>query len=128
MVYLKHVRVVKHSPESVAKARPAAMPKPRSDAQLAKERAQLGKEIAAYETKYRAKLEADHCGKYVLVHNEELIGVYEDNYEAMQEAVAKFGRGPYLIREIGKELVGVVWRPNFVYRYKKPPCTSNAES
>ena len=61
---------------------------------------ELTKEIAAYE-RMRNELETDHLGKWVLVHDEELIGIYATFEEAAEEAVQKFGRGPYLIREIG---------------------------
>ena len=61
---------------------------------------ELTKEIAAYE-RIRNELETDHLGKWVLVHDEALIGVYATFEEAAGEAVRRFGRGPYLIREIG---------------------------
>ncbi len=60
----------------------------------------LSMEIAAYE-RMRDVLEADHFGKWVVVHDEQLIGTYEDFQEAAVEAVERFGRGPYLIREVG---------------------------
>jgi hypothetical protein len=62
--------------------------------------AELTAEIAAYEG-MRAKLETEHLGKWALVHDGELIGAYEEFDQAAEEAVAKFGRGPYLIRQIG---------------------------
>ena len=61
---------------------------------------ELSKEIAAYE-RMRNKLETDHLGKWVLVHDEVLVGLFATLEEAAAEAVQKFGRGPYLIREIG---------------------------
>ena len=56
--------------------------------------------IAAYEA-MRSDLEAGHPGDLVLVHDRQLIGTYPTFNDAAQEAVARFGRGPYLIREIG---------------------------
>ena len=56
--------------------------------------------IAAYEA-MRSDLEAGHPGDSVLVHDRQLIGTYPTFNDAAQEAVARFGRGPYLIREIG---------------------------
>lgn len=60
----------------------------------------LKKEIAAYE-KMRSDLETEHLGEWVLVHDEKLIGTYESFAATADEAVQRFGRGPYLIREIG---------------------------
>ena len=60
----------------------------------------LFKEIAAYEG-MRGKLETDHFGKWVIVRGEVLVGLYDTFEEAAEYAVARFGRGPYLIREVG---------------------------
>ena len=62
---------------------------------------QLDEEIAAYQ-EMRGGLEADHLGKWVVVHNRELVGTYENFQDAALDAISKFGRGPYLIREVGK--------------------------
>lgn len=62
--------------------------------------AALSKEIAAYE-RMRNDLELDHLGQWVVVHDEKLIGTYESFEKAAEEAVQRFGRGPYLIRQIG---------------------------
>lgn len=66
----------------------------------------LAKEIAAYET-MRSALETEHLGEWVVVHNRELVGIYESFGAAAAEAVEKFGRGPYLIREIGEVFVSL---------------------
>ena len=60
----------------------------------------LSNEIAAYEG-MRDVLEVDHFGEWVVVHNGQLIGTYDDFQAAAQEAVLRFGRGPYLIRQVG---------------------------
>lgn len=57
-------------------------------------------EIAAYEREKQA-LEERHMGKWVLFYDEKLIGVYDSLESAAEEAVARFGRGPYLIRQVG---------------------------
>ena len=62
----------------------------------------LDKEIAAY-TKMRDRLEADHFGEWAVVYGAELIGTYETFEYAVHIAVKRFGRGPYLIREVGAE-------------------------
>lgn len=61
----------------------------------------LSRQIVAYDAKYRSTLETDHLGKWAVVQNEELVGIYDSFQEAAEDAVAQFGRGPYLIREIG---------------------------
>lgn len=60
----------------------------------------LEKEIAAYET-MRSRLEADHPMEWAVVRAEGLIGVYGTFESAAHEAMQRFGRGPYLIRQIG---------------------------
>jgi hypothetical protein len=60
----------------------------------------INEEIAAYES-LRESLEAEHMGKWALIHNREVIAVLDSFEQAAEEAVRKFGRGPYLIRQIG---------------------------
>ena len=60
----------------------------------------LDNDIAAFE-KMRERLETQHLGKWVLFHQEEMIGTFDSFNDAAQEAVKKFGEGPYLIRQIG---------------------------
>lgn len=71
-------------------------------------------EIAAYD-KMRQELEEKHMGKWVLFHEGKLVSVF-DSFEATAEhAVATFGRGPYLIRQVGASAVtlpaSVMFRP-----------------
>ena len=61
--------------------------------------ADLDTELAAYE-RMRPDLEVKHTGKWVLVHNGQLIKVFDDFEAAAEEAVRRFGRGPYLIRQV----------------------------
>lgn len=60
----------------------------------------LKQEIEAYEA-MRSDLEAEHLGEWALVHDRTLVEVFKDFQIAAQEAVSRFGRGPYLIRQIG---------------------------
>ena len=62
--------------------------------------AELDSEIRAYEA-MREQLETEHMGKWVLVRGGNLIGVFESFDAAAEDAVRQFGRGPYLIRQIG---------------------------
>jgi hypothetical protein len=60
----------------------------------------IDKEIAAYDA-LRNDLEAQHMGKWVLVHDGKLVAVFDSFEIAAEDAVRKFGRGPYLIRQVG---------------------------
>ncbi len=60
----------------------------------------LDREIAAYQN-MRSELESKHMGEWVLVHDEKLIGLFASFEAAAGIAVEKFGRGPYLIRQVG---------------------------
>jgi len=60
----------------------------------------LQNDIAIYDA-MRAELEAAHLGKWVVIYDGKLDAVFGDFSEAASEAVRKFGRGPYLIRQVG---------------------------
>ena len=60
----------------------------------------LSSQIAAY-AEMRDLLETDHFGKWVVFYGGKLVDTYESSEEAAVDAVARFGRGPYLIREVG---------------------------
>ena len=40
-------------------------------------------------------------GKWVLFHDLQLIGLYDSFQAVAEDAVQRFGRGPYLIRQVG---------------------------
>jgi hypothetical protein len=65
---------------------------------------ELDVEISAYES-MRERLEASHMGKWVLLHDRQLIGVYDSFDTAAEEAVKLFGCGPYLIRQVGAQSI-----------------------
>ena len=60
----------------------------------------LEKEIVTYDS-MRERLESEHMGEWVLIHDTELVGLYKTFENVAQEAVKRFGAGPYLIRQIG---------------------------
>ncbi len=62
--------------------------------------ATVDSDIAAYDT-MRSDLEERHMGKWVVLHEGGLIAVYDSFDDAATNAVARFGRGPYLIRQVG---------------------------
>ena len=76
--------------------------------------AKLEEELTAYE-EMRQQLEAQNMGKWVLVQDRKLIGVFESFERAAEEAVRQFGRGPYLIRQVGAPPINlpasVMYRP-----------------
>ncbi len=60
----------------------------------------LEKEIAVFDG-MKERLEAEHFFKWVVIHDDEFVGVYDTLQDAAVVAVARFGRGPYLIRQVG---------------------------
>lgn len=61
---------------------------------------ELSADISAYE-KNKKDLEASHRGKWVVFYQANLVGVYDDFDAAAKDAVHRFNRGPYLIRQVG---------------------------
>jgi len=62
--------------------------------------ATIDNELAAFES-MKPDLEAHQMGKWVLINGGQLIAVYDSFESAAIDASAKFGRGPYLIRQVG---------------------------
>ena len=81
---------------------------------MAKKTASLTENISAYADMKRP-LERDHFGKWVVVYDKKLAGTYESFGSAADYAVAHFGRGPYLIRQVGAGPISlpasVLYRP-----------------
>lgn len=61
---------------------------------------ELDEEIRTFQAR-RAELEKHHNGKWVVVSGSEFVGAYDSFDTAAAEAVRRFGRGPYLIRQVG---------------------------
>ena len=60
----------------------------------------LDTELAAYK-EGTEQLERSHHGKWVIFKGSSLIGIHETFEEAAGEAVRRYGRGPYLIHQVG---------------------------
>jgi hypothetical protein len=60
----------------------------------------IDEDISFYKS-ISAELESKHTGKWVLIHNKEVIVIYDSFDDAAKEAVKLFGQGPYLIKQIG---------------------------
>ncbi|MDD9814712.1 MAG: hypothetical protein OXU31_01845 [Gammaproteobacteria bacterium] len=70
----------------------------------------LDKNIAAYEAQLK-KLEERHMGKWVVFHDCVLVDAFDTLDNAANEAVRRFGRGPYLIRKVGEPPARFLPRP-----------------
>lgn len=57
-------------------------------------------EIKAFE-RMLPQLENEYRGRWVLIYGGKLIEAFDDFDSAADDAVRRFGRGPFLIREIG---------------------------
>jgi len=62
--------------------------------------ADISKDIEFFES-VKQELEAKYMGKWVLIHNQTFINTYDSFEKSAEDAVRLFGRGPYLIRQIG---------------------------
>jgi hypothetical protein len=60
----------------------------------------LTTEIAAYEQQ-QAELERLYPDKFVVFKGRDLIGAWDTLDAAAMDAATRFGRGPYLIRQVG---------------------------
>ncbi len=67
---------------------------------------ELSRQIAAYE-KMQPALEMDHFGKWAVFYDEKLVDTYESVEVAIDNASLRFGRGPYLIRQIGAAPISI---------------------
>jgi hypothetical protein len=63
-------------------------------------------DIAAYDA-VRPEMEEKHMGKWVIFHNQKLVSVHDSFDDAAKEAVRLFGRGPYLIRQVGASSISL---------------------
>ena len=76
----------------------------------------LDNEIAVFE-KMQGELEVSHMGKWVIIHDGKLIGIFESLEAAAETAVSQFGSGPYLIRQVGEPPVtlsaSVLYHPQY---------------
>ena len=77
------------------------------------ERRALKSNIKAYEC-MQSELESQHLGSWVVFHADRFINAYPSFEDAAADAVKRFGRGPYLIREVGAKPLRLVMRPTLV--------------
>jgi hypothetical protein len=60
----------------------------------------LGPELEAFERE-KERLEQTYPGKFVVFKGGQFVGAWDTINAAAAEAITRFGRGPYLIRQIG---------------------------
>ena len=77
--------------------------------------ATLERDIDAFKA-LQSRLEAEHLGEWVLFRDGQLVEFYRSFEAAANDAVTRFGSGPFLIREIGAESItlpaSVMYRPH----------------
>jgi hypothetical protein len=78
--------------------------------------ASLDQEIAAFEA-IKKDLEENQRGKWALVRGNELIGTFDTFDTAASLAVSRFGRGPYLIRQVGAPPVIIPASAMYTYHH-----------
>lgn len=61
---------------------------------------ELDRNLAAYEAQ-RADLESKYHGKWVVFHEGTFSAVFDTFEEAAEGAVKQFGKGPYVIKQVG---------------------------
>jgi len=81
---------------------------------LGGEMSNIHDEIEAFR-QMKSKLEADHMGQWVLIHEGQLVALFPSFEVAADEAVRRFGSGPFLIRQIGAPAItlpaSVIYHP-----------------
>lgn len=55
----------------------------------------------AYRRHHRERMEAEHLGKIALLHDGDVVGVYEDRESAYEAGVSRYGLGGFSFEEIG---------------------------
>ncbi len=67
---------------------------------------EMRKNLDAYEEK-KDDLERNHSGKIAVMHNGELVDIYNDEQDAYKSACARFGLGKFVIKQIGKKPISL---------------------
>jgi hypothetical protein len=62
----------------------------------------LEMELEAF-SRMKQQLLAAHAGKFALIHEAEFLGAFDTAENAYGEGVAKFGRGPFLVKRIQEQ-------------------------
>ncbi len=65
-------------------------------------RPQVEVDHAAYNEKYRQAMEREHFGRVALMHQGEVVGVYNDMGDAYSIGCEKYGLGNFSMKRIGQ--------------------------
>ena len=77
--------------------------------------ADLAKEIEVYGS-LRESLEAQHSGKWVVIYGADFVGAFDSFDAAATQAVSRYGRGPYLIRQVGAPSITIPSSGMFIFQ------------
>ena len=72
---------------------------PPSSAQTRNDAVRLNR--LAYEAKYQQDLEGSDAGRIALMHDEELVELYDDANAACEDGLARYGAGNYSVVRVG---------------------------
>ena len=61
----------------------------------------LSRELKAYEANLESLL-ATHEGKYVLLHNDDVLGVFDSQMDAINRGYKELGNVPFLVKHVSK--------------------------
>lgn len=61
----------------------------------------LDTELEAYE-RYRDELLGKSEGKFVLIHKDQIVGVFDSKKDAIEQGYERFGNVPFLVKQILK--------------------------
>lgn len=76
----------------------------------------LQNDIDFYE-KSKVNLLKHHLGKFVVIYNGKFVNAFDSLDNAADYAITNFGKGPYLIRQVGKEEGGIL-PDSVIYQYQ----------
>lgn len=73
----------------------------------------LQAELTTYENE-KAELLTEHEGKFVLIHGSEVVAVFDDEQDAINEGFKRFGNVPFLVKQILEVDIPVQIASNFL--------------
>ena len=73
----------------------------------------LEAELKLYEEKKQELLSHD-AGKYVLIKNTDIIGIFESEKDAIRAGIEKFGNVPFLVKRIEEIAQGQNYTSNLI--------------
>lgn len=65
--------------------------------------AQADLNFTAYVERHRRELEEQHWGRIVLMHDGEVVGIYNDRTDAYSVGAEEFGLGNFSLQKIGEQ-------------------------